>query len=229
MAVALTYLTKSSALLGASRFFVDVGFLNMQWTPPGAWVSLWRRRSCLLSLSTFPYIHNSKKFFGHYFYNSNSYYIMWHDSWDEAAAPSLIYDTPTVKNIPAENLPPSSPEILAREHTPSRQIWARLWYGIKKLYVRSSQAYGYFKYAVAYLIVFVLSALLRRIANIARTFWPEFPFETIFLGRAIFQLIIWFFFDGTPPHRISVRGFVPISILPVAICVGIWNRKTYKC
>ena len=35
-------------------------------------------------LVIFPYIHTSKEHFGQYFYNVNSTFYMWYDSWDEA-------------------------------------------------------------------------------------------------------------------------------------------------
>ncbi|MGQ4649815.1 hypothetical protein [Lyngbya aestuarii] len=43
------------------------------------------------TVTIYPYISNSNRFFGHYFYNVNSTFYMWYDSWQEAKQGTRLY------------------------------------------------------------------------------------------------------------------------------------------
>lgn len=54
----------------------------------------------------FPYIRTSKERFGRYFYNVNSTFYMWYDSWDEAERGTKAHgDRDGWPNMPADQIP----------------------------------------------------------------------------------------------------------------------------
>jgi hypothetical protein len=100
---ALAYLTKASLLPGLLLFSVFFG-LGAAWQlyTQGrvdkylAIASFHRRLHVLILFPLLfltilsPYLYNSKRVFGQYFFNINSAYFMWYDSWTEAKA-SEVY------------------------------------------------------------------------------------------------------------------------------------------
>jgi hypothetical protein len=99
--------------------------------------------------TVYPYISTSKRFFGHYFYNVNSTFYIWYDSWEEAEQGTRAYDDGKGWPEMRPELIPS-PEKYLREHTAS-QILGRFLYGLGKLVEETTHSYGYFKYFLIYL------------------------------------------------------------------------------
>jgi hypothetical protein len=115
-------------------------------------------------LVIFPYIHTSKVRFGHYFYNVNSTFYMWYDSWDEAMAGTRAHgDRVGWPDMPPDQIP--SLRKYLHDHS-SLQIVARLAGGAdatRKGIVKSS-AYAPFGYS-AFLLLYSCSVGLLMCQN----------------------------------------------------------------
>jgi hypothetical protein len=167
---ALAHLTKASMLPLAAIFVVVFTaatlFTLARSSDPGAW----RRfgsglATVLVFLVTFlatlyPYISNSKRVFGHYFYNVNTTFYIWYDDWPSASIGTYQHgDGVGWPKMRRSELP--SMERYLREHTPS-QIAARLLDGFRDMVVVNYQRYWIMKYLVIYLAFAVAVALLER-------------------------------------------------------------------
>ena len=170
----VTHLTKASVLPGLA-LFVILGLAQGGWT-------IWQRRqtnaggwidregglqlgSVVLTVGLFlltvsPYIITSKQIFGHYFYNVNSTFYMWYDSWGEATQGTKAHgDRVGWPTMPPEEIPSMSKYF--REHT-AAQVIGRLVNGGQTVWQGMTQSYGYFKYIVIYAILFVVMLWMNR-------------------------------------------------------------------
>jgi hypothetical protein len=153
-ATALAYLTKASML-------PTIAIWSVVFAAQAVWecrtrVRLreigWRFGHLLLVLGTFvavvfPYERTNKQLYGHYFFNVNSAYYMWCDSWPEAVAFTSAYrDNP---DFPSDQLP--SPAKYWREHS-AAQIAGRFLHGFKTFATRSAKLAGYYKFALFFLL-----------------------------------------------------------------------------
>lgn len=115
----------------------------------------------------FPYIQTSKARFGHYFYNVNSTFYMWYDSWDEVKAGTRAHgDRLGWPDMPAEQLPSLGKYL--REHT-VRQIGERFWQGLVLIRDMTFASYGYALFLLLYLF-FVALVVWQNRAHFARQF-----------------------------------------------------------
>ena len=161
----LAYLTKFSMLpamgIFAVMFSIQELYLSLA---PNRWaidVSLFRARmyrlaSLGLVLLLFivvitPQIVANKRTFGKYFYNVNTYFYMWYDSWEDVKLGTRAHGD-------REGWPKMAPEQIPsagkywREHTAEEISW-RWIFGILKCFICAVTSYGWFKY------VLLLSAL----------------------------------------------------------------------
>jgi hypothetical protein len=168
----LAHLTKASVLPGLVIF---LGLAGAKW----AWTTFLRNHHSLgdakfiksaysdlfaiflvgvfFLITVFPYIHNSKLVFGHYFYNVNTTFYIWYDSWEQAEQGTRAHgDRVGWPDMPAEEIPSMSKYF--REHT-SKQIGDRLLSGAKTVIISAANSYGYFKYVVIYLSLFTVAIL----------------------------------------------------------------------
>ncbi|MCE7984836.1 MAG: hypothetical protein DYG89_26995 [Caldilinea sp. CFX5] len=125
----IAHLTKASILPGLALF---LAFAGLRW----GWTALQCRNPAqgglpqrLLShllpvllvgvcflLTVYPYISTSKRVFGHYFYNVNSTFYMWYDSWEEAKQGTRAHGARVGwPDMPPEEIP--SLRKYLREHT----------------------------------------------------------------------------------------------------------------
>lgn len=95
-----------------------------------------------------PYISTSKARFGHYFYNVNSTFYIWYDSWDEVKAGTRAHgDRVGWPDMPDEQIP--SLGKYWREHTPA-QIVERFTQGAALLRDMTIGSYGYAPFVLLY-------------------------------------------------------------------------------
>jgi hypothetical protein len=149
-ATALAYLTKASML-------PTIAIWSVVFAAQAVWECRsrgrlreigWRFGHLLLVLGTFatlvfPYERTSKRLYGHYFFNVNSAYYMWCDSWPEAVAFTKAYrDNP---DFPPDQRP--SPAKYWREHS-AAQIAGRFLHGLKTFATRSAKLAGYYKFVL---------------------------------------------------------------------------------
>ena len=96
----------------------------------------------------YPYLSTSKRVFGSYFYNANTTFYIWHDSWGEATA---------IRDAGVESRWPDRPESglpsLAnywRSHTVA-QFARRFGEGFQDMAVRSYRTYWYYPFFLLYI------------------------------------------------------------------------------
>ncbi len=96
----------------------------------------------------YPYISTSKARFGHYFYNVNSTFYIWYDSWDEVKAGTRAHgDRVGWPDMPDDQIP--SLGKYWREHTPG-QIVERFTQGAVLLRDMTLGSYGYAPFVLFY-------------------------------------------------------------------------------
>lgn len=162
----IAHMTKASVLPGLLLFFVfkvvetTVAFLQKRPFP-----NILRQKIAplfllilffLLSISV--YVTNSKKIYGHYFYNVNSTFYLWYDSWNEARAGTIAAgDRDGWPDLPEEEIPSLRKYLEA--HT-SAQMLDRMRLGLIRVAANTILSYGYFIYFLIYSLLFVSICLL---------------------------------------------------------------------
>jgi hypothetical protein len=102
---------------------------------------------CFLGV-LWPYLANSKKHFGHYFYNVNSTFYVWYDDWPAASLGTYRDgDGKGWPTTPPDRLP--SMRKYLREHT-AAQIAARFANGFAEMVTVSYTRLWYFKFTLMY-------------------------------------------------------------------------------
>ncbi len=170
-ALGLAHLTKASVLPGLI-LFVGVALLKpflvrLHSPGPAVWLRSFKR-SILVNAAgaglvgvaflgvVFPYILESKQVFGRYFYNVNSTFYMWYNSWEQAKAGTRAHgDRVGWPDLPPDEIP--GPAKYFREHTPL-QVLARLGDGLAFQFSVLRDQYGVFNYPVllsSFLVAFI--------------------------------------------------------------------------
>ena len=172
--LAAAHLTKASAL-GVLGAFFSVVVISLAFTygrgARSPWDAIGRAlRSPLatasaLCLCTFvvlvsPYLIHSKRQYGRFFYNVNTTFYLWYDSWDEAKEGTRAHgDRKGWPDMPPEEIPSLTRYL--QTHT-WREIAQRELNGVQRLVRDRVGSYGYFKYAVAALVLALVLAWRRR-------------------------------------------------------------------
>ena len=190
---------------------------------PSAGTTVALHAGCVvIFLSTFllvisPYILTSKERFGQYFYNVNSTFYMWYDSWEEAKAGTRAHgDRFSWPDMLDEDIP--SPRNYFRDHNIAEIAW-RLARGFAIVAAFSIfLSYGYGPFMLIYITVTGMFFVQHRdsppFKRILRENHPAIFFvAAYFLGYL--TLYAWF----TPiaaAHRYNLSLFLPAMLL----CVG---------
>jgi hypothetical protein len=213
--VGLAYLTKASILpmlgIWVAVFFAQ-SFLENRAAGKTLAGTLLRRLGLLLLVIgtfgavTFPYLRTSKQIYGHYFYNVNSTFYMWCDSWPEALAFTRKYDTTKWPALPADEIP--SAVKYWREHS-AAQIAQRLMNGLKTLATRSAKPVGYYKFVfllgVTAVVLTVQQPQLARKLIVERAFAASFCFLFFF-----FYVLLYAWYDAVvTDSRFILSLFLP--------------------
>ena len=218
----LAHLTKASILPGLVLFLV-LATVKWGWVAvrsrhaPGDPVSSRSALSPLLGvllvgvfflITVFPYINTSKRIFGQYFYNVNSTFYMWYDSFEEAkhgtGAHGDDYGWP---DMPPEEIPSISKYL--REHTPE-QIARRFVDGAVTVLGNTLPSYGYFKYILIYVCLFCIAIL-----------WSWQRAKQAVISNPILSLFLVFYFASylllyawytpiAPGNRFVLALFIPL-------------------
>jgi hypothetical protein len=163
----------------------------------------------LVFLATvFPYIQTSKRVFGSYFYNVNSTFYIWYDSWEQATNGTKAHgDRVGWPDMPADQIPSMSKYL--REHTPA-QILMRFVNGAQAVMDQVIHSYGYFKYIAFYASLLLLAAILKWKqawqlirANLFLALFALLYFATYFL------LYFWYA-PITSDNRLILAQFIPL-------------------
>ena len=108
----------------------------------------------------FPYIRESKEIYGNYFYNVNSHFYVWLDSWDQAKQSEVSYYLDAgLTDLPPDQIP-GLRKYLHEHDLP--QITGRLWDGLLRQMGYVLHPYSTVNYTLIYLSLLVLLFILNR-------------------------------------------------------------------
>ena len=222
----LGHLTKASVMpaiaLAVSLVVVQVFFESWQEFRKGSdrqpFKTIWMKvvhivvlLGCFL-LVVFPYIRTSKERFGRYFYNVNSTFYIWYDSWAEATQGTKAHgDRVGWPDMPPEEIP--SLQKYLREHT-TEQIIGRFTNGYHTLYTKVTQSYGYAEFLLVYLLVSVILIIQNRKLLAAIRPWVLLFILGYFLGHSL--LYAWYV-PIASGNRFILSLFLPALFLFVSL------------
>jgi hypothetical protein len=218
----LAHLTKASILPGLAVFLV-VGGVHRLWV-------LWRNRRTVTTASStrpapafflvallvilfflatvYPYIRENKRIFGQYFYNVNSTFYIWYDTWEEAKDGTRAHgDRVGWPDMPADQIPSLSKYL--REHS-AAHIMDRLLQGVNRLWGNAVGSLGYLKYPLGYVGILVGAMLWQR--KRTRALMTAHPLLCVFLLAyfvAYFLLYAWYS-PIAGGNRLILAQFVPL-------------------
>jgi hypothetical protein len=167
----------------------------------------------LLTIS--PYIYTSKRAFGSYFYNVNSTFYIWYNSWAEAENGTRLHgDSKGYPQMPPEEIP--SLQKYLREHT-AQQIFDRFWNGIDRVFYIAGQSYGYLKYIVLYTSVVVIISLInwQNTMAIARQHWAVLLFLLLYFVS--YLLLYAWYVPIASGNRFTLAQFMPVMFFLAAV------------
>jgi hypothetical protein len=172
-----------------------------------------------------PYLYNSKRVFGAYFFNVNSAYFMWYDSWAEARETEVyrwhistfdLEGFDSRPNLPPELLP--GPQKYVREHT-VRQMADRLITGVRAIAWVAINSYGYFTYLFLYTVFGATAMVLhsrRAREKVRRNFFVLLFFASYFM---VYLLLYAWYTPIDVGNRFTLSLFLPYLFavsLPIA-------------
>ncbi len=180
--------------------------------------------------TVYPYISTSKAIFGYYFYNVNSTFYFWTDSWKEAKSRTKdAGDRTGWPDLPADELPSFSNYV--RTHTMGEISW-RVVNGISLVFnsmAKKGETYGYLVICLAYLAFAGLLALRswRLVLRvIGRRPMPALALLAYFCGY--YLLVAWY----TPVingNRFILGLFLPFLFTMSALIVPLARRWRWNC
>ena len=227
----VTHLTKASVLPGLFCFVVFYSLDALWKNRPPLRARAWRWAlpavTVILFLAViFPYIRKSKEIYGHYFYNVNSTFYFWCDSWDEAKARTKqAGDRQGWPDLKPEDTPSASNYL--RTHT-SGQILERIGKGFSRVNSSMRKSYGYYGIGLVYTL-FALALVIWKRHLALRLFWrrplPVLALLAYFGGY--FLLVAWYsqIIDG---NRFILGLFLPWLFTLAALSVPLARRLRVK-
>ncbi|MFZ4779753.1 MAG: hypothetical protein ACOYM3_30720 [Terrimicrobiaceae bacterium] len=222
----LAHLTKASVLPGLLVFVVFYP-LDLLWQMarghPPLRVRPWTRLAVTVLVALtflaaiFPYLSKSKEIYGRYFYNVNSTFYMWCDSWRDAKSRTKAAgDRFGWPDMPEDQIP--SLKNYVRTHSPG-QIFQRLMTGVSRVFYAMEGSYGYLWLCLAYLAFALWVAFCKRLV-IGRLVWrrpgPVLALLAYFVGY--YMLFAWYsqIIQG---NRFALGIFLPfLFTISVFLC-----------
>jgi hypothetical protein len=221
VALAAAQYTKASALPGLV-LFLGVALVSLMWGQRGRCQPMLKRlRGVLraplttaapLCLAVFllllsPYLINSERQYGRSFYNVNTTFYMWYDSWEEVKEGTRAYgDREGWPTMPEEQIPSLTRYV--QTHS-LRDIAQRELHGIWVLLRDRVNSYGYLKYAVGAWVLGVALAVRRPTvvwAHLARYRWVALFWVTYLVGYFL-AYALWV--PISPAPRLVLALFIP--------------------
>lgn len=218
----LAHLTKASILLSV----LLLGFVLVVLAIQRGFRQDWKNAiqpmiSILVMAFTFllllsPYLQTSKQIYGRYFYNVNSTFYIWYDSWEEASAGTKAHgDRIAWPDMPEEDIP--SFHKYMEEHC-AKQIVGRFTDGAFELFLRSLRSSGF----LPLLILLLIFSYYRRREE-AGAAPPGLEVLFVALNFCLYTaLYAWYtpIADGT---RLILQLFLPL----IYICLK-WTRTGWN-
>lgn len=173
-----------------------------------------------------PYILQSKRMFDRYFYNVNSTFYMWCDSWDEAKSRTYkAGDRMSFPNLPPEELP--GPINYFRSHT-ADEAFGRILKGISVVFHVMTNSYGYLGPCLAYLGFAILL-----VAALPKLVWRVFrrrPFAVLALVAYFcgYYLLVAWYSPVICGNRFILGLFLPFLFTMSAVIVKLAPRLRWQ-
>ncbi len=233
-ATGIAHLTKASILPALGLWavvFLAQSFLEYRAQPNTRLHEALRRFGLLLLVIgifgavIFPYIRTSKQISGHYFYNVNSTFYMWCNSWPEAVAFTKAYDNSRGgRDFPPDQVP--SAVKYWREHS-AAQIVYRLGHGLKTLATRSAKATGYYKFVLLFVLTAAVLASQRR--QLTGQLIAEKPFAAIFcfLFFSSYVLLYAWYDAIVSDSRFILSLFLPFVFAASTLVLGLGKDRIF--
>jgi hypothetical protein len=214
-AAALAHLTKAAMLPLVTIFLTVLSIDALAWRRPGARGS-WRRIAAAAVVAAAflavlsPYIRTNKRVFGQYFYNVNTTFYIWYDTWPQASIGTIKHgDGVGWPLMPIDELPSASK--YWREHTVG-QIAGRIAAGLWDMVDRSYRTYWYFTYVAVYLGFAVALLLKRRTAwmDLARAHPAALGFLVAYALAYLIGIAFYAPVSGTGTSRFLLAHILPL-------------------
>ncbi len=206
--IGLAHLTKASVLPGLLIFLAVATCRFLISRKPAGLIAVALTAVTFLAV-IYPYISTSKRVFGRYFYNVNTSFYMWYDSFEEAQQGTKAHgDRAGWPDMPEEQIP--GPMKYFREHTWG-QMLDRMTFGLSRLHRQTSGAYGYYKFLLAYAGLAVVALLWNpswTAGWIRRNAAPA-AFAVCYLSSYLI-LFAWLGKSMNSGHRVSLMIFLPL-------------------
>jgi hypothetical protein len=154
------------------------------------------------------YILNSKRVYGSYFYNVNSTFYLWYDSWEEVKKGTRAHgDRVGWPDMPAELIP--SPSKYLREHS-MQQVVDRFLKGISEVARTAMSSYGYFRYVFTYLALCLYLVMTNR--QLTLRFFRQNAFSFLFnlMYFAAYLLLYAWYTRINAGNRFTLSQFLPL-------------------
>jgi len=219
--LALAQYTKSSALPSLA-LFLGVALLSVAWElrTKGAPAARWLRDAlrspllvasgaclCVFLVLLSPYLIHSKQQYGRYFYNVNTTFYMWYDSWEEVKQGTRAHgDRRGWPALPEEEIP--TPVRYLQTHTLD-DIARREAHGLWVVLRDRVNSYGYLKYAAGAWALLVALVLHRR--DVVRRYLARYRWVLLYWGAVLggyLAMYAWWV-PISPAPRLVLALFVP--------------------
>lgn len=223
----VAHLTKASVLPGllVVAVFLPLDALWRRWktgqSPTRALVATAIVVLAFLA-AVYPYIATSKQIFGRYFYNVNSTFYMWCDSWTEATSRTRdAGDRKGWPDLPADQLPSFSNYV--KTHTAGQIAW-RIVKGISVVFNSMMFSYGYLWICVAYLAT--ATALAAWKWRLTLRLWQRrpFPFLALLAYFCGYYLLVAWYSPIINGNRFILGLFLPFLFAISAVIVALAPR-----
>jgi hypothetical protein len=167
-----------------------------------------------------PYLLENKRLFGSYFYNVNTTFYAWYDSWEQVAEGTKSHgDSKGWPDMPPDQIP--SMEKYLRNHTP-QQIYRRFISGFQSEFAVLRKPYGRFNFPAIYSFVLLVFCLynIRLSLKLSRRYIFLLVFALAYFGGYMVSFA-WF----APITNFFVGRFVYGLYLPYLFCLFVALNK----
>jgi hypothetical protein len=162
---------------------------------------------CFL-IVVYPYISESKRIYGQYFYNVNSTFYIWYDSWDEVKQGTRAFgDRDGWPDMPEDQIPTFRKYM--REHSLD-QVYKRFTRGLKNQLNNIINPYSFFNYTLIYFSILIVFGLINYKSSaklIKKFFWPVIFILSILIGYLLSYA--WFTPIAKTTYRFTYTWFLP--------------------
>lgn len=170
----------------------------------------------------YPYIAKSKEIFGHYFYNVNSTFYMWCESWEDVKERTKAAgDRTGWPDIPDDEIP--SLKNYLRTHSAGEIAW-RFLSGSSRVFNSMARSYGYLWFCLAYLVLGFWVVWCKR--HLIWRLLRQRPFPILALAAyfAGYYLLIAWYSQIIQGNRFILGLFLPFLFTLSALIVPFARR-----